>query len=417
MHVVLIAMSVVFLSSSYYNIYVVELEEYHIMGYAELLFFVVAVIAYISTKWFHYHQFASWVTMIITGSTILLVIYATHGREDSYIFITLFALTTYLLLGHKQGLILYGLFTVAVSYLSLSGYSQSLSSVYNIHLTLILSVVFAHYYEKAQAVAIISVEEEKDQFQKQVEEKVAELRQKDQLLLEQSKLASMGEMLGSIAHQWRQPLNVLSINIQNLMYEYEDGKIDETFLEEFIEKNKATILYMSTTIDDFRNFFITTKEVQNFDIVAAINASINLLDAQLKSHHIQCNFNYDNNESYTVLGFPNEFKQVIINIIANAKDVIVFKRLESGVLEISVTKNAQSIFVTISDNAHGIPEEIIDRVFEPYFTTKFESQGTGLGLYMSKTIIEKNMLGQLSVKNLADGAEFTIELPLKGELS
>ena len=217
-----------------------------------------------------------------------------------------------------------------------------------------------------------------------------------ELLQQQSKLASMGEMIGAIAHQWRQPLNALAINIQNLEDDYDDGLIDRSFLEKFSDKNMKTIKFMSKTIDDFRNFFRIDKEKQVFSVKKAIEEVISIQSAQLKDREIEINMRGDD---FYIDSYEGEFKQVVLNLINNAKDAIDENEIKEGKINITIKKDE----LTIEDNGGGIPKDIINRVFEPYFTTKETGKGTGIGLYMSKLIIEENMDGQISISNSTDG--------------
>jgi PAS domain S-box-containing protein len=246
--------------------------------------------------------------------------------------------------------------------------------------------------------------------EKEVEKKLKELREKEQLLIQQSKLASMGEMIGSIAHQWRQPLNSLSIQKEYVLDCYFEGDLTDEDMEKYDHNVNDLLQYMSKTIDDFRNFFRPSKEKEDFNLVESIKNILNILEAQLKQHMITLNINNHTEDSLSCYGYPNEFKQVIINIVNNAKDAIIGKNLKDGQIDIDIDSDENHITIEISDNAGGVPQDIIDRIFEPYFTTKFESQGTGLGLYMSKTIIETNMNGKMSVNNNDKGAVFTILL-------
>ncbi|MEA3553687.1 MAG: cache domain-containing protein [Campylobacterota bacterium] len=227
------------------------------------------------------------------------------------------------------------------------------------------------------------------------------LLRKDKILHEQAKLAAMGEMIGAIAHQWRQPLNALSLNIQSLDDDYDDGLIDKKFIDKFIDTNKTTIKFMSNTIDDFRNFFRIDNEKIKFSIKESIQSVINIQSSQLKFLNISLNIK---GNDFDIVGYESEFKQVVLNIINNAKDEITNNNIKNGKIDI-LLKNNQ---IQIKDNAGGIPLEIMDRIFEPYFTTKKQGQGTGIGLYMSKMIIEEKSLGTLSAKNDTNGAIFTI---------
>ena len=238
-----------------------------------------------------------------------------------------------------------------------------------------------------------------------VKEEIEKSRQKDKLLQQQSKLAAMGEMIGAIAHQWRQPLNALAIRIQNLEDDYEEGLIDRKFLNGFIKENMNIIKFMSKTIEDFRNFFAPSKEKQEFDVKTAIQKVVDIQKAQLTNHNIALEIK---GESFIINGYESEFKQVILNIINNAKDAIIDDKIENGKITVELNSSIKSI--KIKDNANGIPKEIKERIFEPYFTTKEEGKGTGIGLYMSKIIIEKNLGGTLELLDSDEGAVFEIRV-------
>ena len=244
--------------------------------------------------------------------------------------------------------------------------------------------------------------------QKIVEKQVNEVRQKDKALIQQSKMAAMGEMIGAIAHQWRQPLNALALNIQTLEDMQEDGELDAEHLEEFVDKNMQTIQFMSQTIDDFRNFFRKDKEKEEFNIKDAIEKTLNLQKAQLNDHNIEIELNL---VDLFITGYKNEFMQIILNLISNAKDAILEKQETNhfkGKIFVSDYKDGDKIFIKIGDNGGGIPEDLKDRIFEPYFTTKEEGKGTGMGLYMVKEMIER-MDGKIYFKNIENGTEFIIE--------
>ncbi len=227
------------------------------------------------------------------------------------------------------------------------------------------------------------------------------LDEQEALLHQQSKLAAMGEMIGAIAHQWRQPLNALSMNIQNLEEDFDEGLVDSAFVKAFIAKNRKTILFMSKTIDDFRNFFRTDKEKHDFSLREAIGETLSLQEAQFKSHDIRVSIQGDDR---TLFSFKSEFQQVMLNLINNAKDALLEHKSEEKSILIELLNDE----IAVEDTGGGIPLEIMERIFEPYFTTKEQGKGTGIGLYMSKLIIEKNMGGVLSVANTNEGARFSI---------
>ncbi|OGU07368.1 MAG: hypothetical protein A2075_13985 [Geobacteraceae bacterium GWC2_58_44] len=236
----------------------------------------------------------------------------------------------------------------------------------------------------------------------------AELRDKELLLLHQSRLAAMGEMIGNIAHQWRQPLNLLGLLAQDLPMTFQKGDFSAEYLETTVRKMLETIRHMSQTIDDFRNFFRPFKERADFRVLDIVEKTISLLEGSFNAQQIETAVTA--NCDPVVNGYPNEFSQVLLNIMVNARDALVSHDVANPRIEIETSMAGGRCVLTITDNAGGIPEEIIDRIFEPYFSTKGPEKGTGVGLFMSKTIIEKNMGGSLTVRNVEDGAEFRIEM-------
>jgi len=246
-----------------------------------------------------------------------------------------------------------------------------------------------------------------DNLEKDISLKIEEIHYKDVMLLEKTKLAAMGEMLGSIAHQWRRPLSTLHINVEMLEEDYKEKKIDKEFLEQFIKTNSEIIQYMSNTINDFQHFYKIDKEKRLFDVMNKIKSVSDLKLNQLEENGIEVT---KEGESFTVLGYPSEFQQVILNLISNAKDALLKNEIKNPSIRIKLFSDDSKGYIEISDNAGGIDEKILDKVFEPYFTTKEKEGGTGLGLYMSKMIIEKNMQGELSISSNEKGSEVLIAL-------
>lgn len=244
--------------------------------------------------------------------------------------------------------------------------------------------------------------------EKRVEEEVAKNREKDYLLIQQGRQAAMGEMIGNIAHQWRQPLTTVSLLIQNLNESYSYGDFSRDYLDRTVDHAMQVIQYMSQTIDDFRNFFKPDKDKTFFHIGGVIQKTISFVEPSLKCRNIVIRVQAE--DDLTVTGYPNEYAQVLLNILSNARDEFVERGVEKPEILIRAFRKRNKIVVTVSDNAGGIPESIVDKIFEPYFTTKELGRGTGVGLYMSKTIIEKHMGGKLSARNIRGGAEFRIEI-------
>ncbi|WP_372681017.1 cache domain-containing protein [Desulfosarcina sp.] len=239
------------------------------------------------------------------------------------------------------------------------------------------------------------------------------------------KMAAMGEMLSAIAHQWRQPLNALSTYIASLPSAFYNNLITKAFIDKLVKEADSQIQFMSLTINDFRQYFRPSKVKQAFDVQDAIESAVKLINPQLRQNAITLEIN-DLTElrERSVFGYKNEFVHVLVNIISNAKDAIKEKAQQTGqdhlpgVIDLQVKTEESSLVLQIRDTGCGIPESLLPKIFTPYFTTKGTATGTGIGLYMAKRIVEKEMLGQIAVENLSVGAQFTIQLPLsdlKGE--
>lgn len=254
------------------------------------------------------------------------------------------------------------------------------------------------------------------------------LRQENEtILIQQSKLAAMGEMLGAIAHQWRQPLNALGLIVQDIQDAYAYKELDEAYLEKSVENAMKQLHHLSSTIDDFRNFFRSDKKKQVFSVPESVLEVIALVSKQLENLSIAISLGVrkdhrtlsfekgDPSDPFLSEGFQNEFKQALMTLIQNAKDAILSHKQKlpslKGEIKIEVSSDEETCTISVMDNGTGIPEKIIDRIFEPYFTTKDDDQGTGIGLYMSKIIIENNLRGELFARNLeSGGACFAIRL-------
>ncbi len=235
-------------------------------------------------------------------------------------------------------------------------------------------------------------------------------RKKDKLLFTQNKMHSMSEMLENIAHQWRQPLaqmNASVLVIDNILYEKYKNK-DVEIEKELINIENLTN-YMSKTIDSFRGFFDKTRKTRKFSIKNLIDTSILILGKSLESDAIK--ITQDIASDFLYEGYENELQQVVLVVLNNAKEALDFNRTINPQININIVKIDDKYKISICDNAGGIDNKIIEKIFDPYFTTKHQKQGTGIGLYMSKIIIESNMNGEINVQNITDGACFNILLP------
>lgn len=249
--------------------------------------------------------------------------------------------------------------------------------------------------------------------EKKVADEVTQNREKDRIMMHQSRLAAMGEIIGNIAHQWRQPLNHVGLIIQKIELEHEMGELTGESVKSMVSESMKYILFMSNTIDDFRNFFNPAKEETLFSLSEAITRSISLVGASARNNDIDLRF-HDEGCGMT-RGHANEFTQVILNLINNSIDALLVTRPSGPFVELRCFSCGSQSVVTVQDNAGGIDEAIREKIFEPYFTTKYKSLGTGIGLYMAKMIIENNMGGTLTARNIEAGAELRIELEVQSE--
>jgi len=247
---------------------------------------------------------------------------------------------------------------------------------------------------------------------------VTELKTKDKLLFQQAKLASMGEMIANIAHQWRQPLSLISTASSGLKMQKEFNILtDETFYSSVNSITNAT-QYLSQTIENFKNFFTPRLKKEYFRLDDTIQKTLVLVSAELKRKDIEI---IDNINNIEILSYENDLIQVIINIINNAKDAFTKESGNFIFIDTELTNKTKNINIKIKDNAGGIPDEFLGKIYEPYFTTKYKSNGTGIGLYMVMEIIQKHMQGTISVQNVSysyknkeyEGAEFIINIPIK----
>ncbi len=229
------------------------------------------------------------------------------------------------------------------------------------------------------------------------------------VLIQQAKLAELGNMIGAIAHQWKQPLNAISIFEQGLEYTFNEGLLDAQELSAHIKSVLKQVDFMAQTIDDFRNFYKPSTEKQSFYILKEVKSMLSLLEGEIKVNNIEITLTGDT--QVQAFGYVGEFKHVVLNIVNNAKDAFLEHKIANRRININAGKEEGAIFLTITDNAGGIPAAILPGIFDPFVSTK-GLKGTGIGLSLAKVIIEEKMDGKISAKNIENGAEFLIELPL-----
>jgi PAS domain S-box-containing protein len=245
-----------------------------------------------------------------------------------------------------------------------------------------------------------------------LKEQIEKNEQQHQQLIHQSRLAQMGEMISMIAHQWRQPLTAISATSSTITLKATIDKLDNETTIKMATKINNYVNHLSTTIEDFRNFFKNNKLKVKVTLDDLINSTLDIIQVSIENKNIKVIKNIQG--TYECNTYANEVKQVLLNLLKNAEDALLEQNPADPTIIIETPQNMQAenkVVIVVKDNAGGIPEYIIDKIFDPYFSTKHSKNGTGLGLYMSKTIIEKNCHGKLNVHNDSNGAVFTIELP------
>ena len=252
-------------------------------------------------------------------------------------------------------------------------------------------------------------------YRRNIKKEIDNTLEKERLLIQQSKMAIMGEMIGNIAHQWKQPLSTISTISTGIKFQNEMNCLNDHDITLGMDNINGSVQYLSQTIDDFRNFFKPNKTKTNFNILDALENTIKLMGSQFKNNNIELIKNINNAELY---GYYNELLQVLINILKNAKDELI--KLDTNkrrIIFIDTYTDKSNLIIKIRDNANGIPSDIIEKIFDPYFTTKENDEGTGIGLYMCKQIID-GMTGKIQVINVEYeyeaqryyGAEFIISM-------
>ncbi|MEA1914092.1 MAG: ATP-binding protein [Campylobacterota bacterium] len=281
---------------------------------------------------------------------------------------------------------------------------------------ILISIPFAYLMSRPTKLAFDEMIKEGDKLHdlalnldKKIEEETLKNAKKDRLLQHQSKMAELGDMIGNIAHQWRHPLTRLSLILQNMNAYRKKDKLNDKIFDKSMEDSLEQILFMSDTIENFKDFYRTDKKQSQFFISQVIDKIDKIIGIGLR--HDNITFILNDPQAVQIKGIKNELVQVLLNLIVNAKDALKENKIHDAYIHVDIAQIQESIQIEVKDNAGGIPQEIMQEIFNPYFTTK-EEKGTGIGLYLSKTIIEESFNGKLLVNNDHNGATFTILLPI-----
>ncbi|WP_324171398.1 ATP-binding protein [Sulfurimonas sp.] len=239
-----------------------------------------------------------------------------------------------------------------------------------------------------------------------VKAEILKNQEKEQVLIQKAKLSSQGEMINSIAHQWRQPINELSSIFMNLEFKHSMNKLSKEMMILKVSKAENILTFMSNTIEDFRNFFKLDKEKVSFNLHDLVDEILNISNITFAQNSIKVHKSIDKEQE--IFAYKNELAQVLLNLLENAKDALVEKKIEEPSIFISLKKSKSTLYISVKDNAKGIPKEHMAKIFDLYFSTKLE--GSGIGLYISKLIIEKHFNGKIKVLSTKNGAEFIVEI-------
>lgn len=259
-----------------------------------------------------------------------------------------------------------------------------------------------------------ALQELNENLEKKVLQEIEKNREKEQLLVQKSRLIALGEMISNISHQWRQPLSELSSILMNIKFKYKMGQLSAEGFDKKTKEAENILEFMSHTIDDFRDFYLPKKDKQIFYLYRTVESVMSIISSTLSNNNIRVEIDIDADvKLYT---YKNELEQVILNIISNAKDVLIANNIKEPYIKITLENQEKHLVIFIEDNGGGITVVPKGKIFEPYFTTKSSKDGTGIGLYMSKIIVDKNMNGILRVRNTNVGAKFGILLKKDDEV-
>jgi signal transduction histidine kinase len=405
MNVGIVLSSIAVLYGTVLNIYA---HHYSLASFEFFLFLLNVFFAFLLRRSKEYFDFVS--IMVTAQFTLLLIllIYISTPQEMKHTWFYTYPIIILYFRNERHAL---PWFVFLISMILFAPFNPFLETQYSFYqlfyiafvLVIVSTIVYFYKVRIDEARDVIISQE------KQLSKKVAELTQKDKLLSIQSRQAVMGEMISMIAHQWRQPLSTVTLSISNLQVKkLLGGKLETKELDDTLEKISDTVVYLSDTIDDFQTYFRPDKELQHINICELIQKALSFVEPRLKKRNV--NLNYNSSKPYIVKVYANELVQVLLNILNNAVDELIAREVQNPQIDIFVQEKQESLFIIIKDNAGGIKIENLEAVFEPYFSTKGKN-GTGLGLYMSQMIMQKQFHTKIGVDSDERGATFSVEVP------
>jgi len=349
-------------------------------------------------------------SILLAGMGVLFIAVLLVHTEDEFRLISFFflLLSTYVLLGKKYGLIVGVLSSLVVGVL-IQFYDMQLSEnalkTFFIFIFVFISFLYTFMDKIEKDAYEFKVLNEK--LEERVREEVFQRQEQEQMLLRQCRMANMGEMIDSIAHQWRQPLMNINAILMNMDILSEEEKKNTKVLDGNIVEISALTTHMSQTIEDFRTFYEEEKTKTNFNVLALIEDVTTLM----KSNFRDISLSVLGEESLTVLGYKNELTQIFITLFSNATEVLKMRNIYPKEIVIALSQDKRYTYISIEDNAGGVRVKNMPSIFDPYYTTKKQTGGTGLGLYIAKIIMVQHLKGRIDVVNTAKGAKFILSLP------
>lgn len=256
------------------------------------------------------------------------------------------------------------------------------------------------------------IQELNEQLEERVRVSVTLMREQEKMLIGQSKLATMGEMMSMIAHQWRQPITTIGMVANNLIFDLQISEVKPDDMIKELEVIDAQVHHLSKTIDDFRNFFKPDKPKEHFTSSEVIHDTLQILRKSFENNGIAIEIEGEGGAA--MYSYKNDMIQVLLNLFGNAKDALIEAKTQNPCVTVRLGEDSDRMYIIVCDNGPGVNDAIAERIFEPYFSTKSEKNGTGLGLYMSKTIVEKHIGGTLDFENTHPGVCFKIGIPKNG---
>jgi len=383
-----------------------------------VLDFIVAFITFLILIYAKIKQNIFFITHVIVIFLLFAtnsILYLNENQTFTFIWAALLPIFPFLFVGKKWGLYYLIIHFILVSIISVEGLSHWVDAPYSFSSTirLLLAIttlgLFMYLYESNRAKAYKRLDEYKNDLEEKVQLEIKKHQSTQAILSQQSKMAAMGEMLASIGHQWKQPLSVISTSNTSLELASTLDTLTKEEIHTHIHTLNEQITFMSQTLREFSNFFRPNKQKESFCIESAFSEILKLFNQLYIVQNVHINVNLS--QCHTIYGHKNEFLQVILNIINNARDVLVETECENRNIDITFSNSHNNIECEVQDYAGGVPDDVLTTIFDQFITTKEENKGSGLGLYMSKMIIESSMQGTLEAKNQKGGACFVISLP------